>query len=292
MLKAIEWRTVFGALLVISGPLSALLLNGIATNVMGSGFIITALLVFSVAIIFKASGVPIRATLMLLSLPVGFAVSLVFAFSGSENTLFFQSSISAALSGGILFLLAYQKGFVFNYDPVPTSSIVISVIIISLGPLFLITFFQNQARPLLELYDSPSSLMVALVIGGLLMLQNKGEDSLAKYQFSACYGAILVAGLSVFFSFWLYDIGLVQEEWYAITNPDFFELYSETQLLILLSLLYSMLFYAVIVLISIAKNKTEDIMLKNWHLSEAYIFLTFMIIAPQSIYETIAGAAA
>jgi hypothetical protein len=52
-----------------------------------------------------------------------------------------------------------------------------------------------------------------------------------------------------------------------------------------------MLFYAVIVLISIAKNKTEDIILKNWHLSEAYIFLTFMIIAPQSIYETIAGAA-
>ena len=55
--------------------------------------------------------------------------------------------------------------------------------------------------------------------------------------------------------------------------------------------MYAIGFYAVIVLISIAKNKTEDLMLKNWHLSEAYIFLTFMIIAPQSIYETIAGAA-
>ena len=63
------------------------------------------------------------------------------------------------------------------------------------------------------------------------------------------------------------------------------------QLITLMPLMYAIGFYAVIVLISIAKNKTEDLMLKNWHLSEAYIFLTFMIIAPQSIYETIAGAA-
>jgi len=56
-------------------------------------------------------------------------------------------------------------------------------------------------------------------------------------------------------------------------------------------LMYAIGFYAVIVLISIAKKKTEDLMLKNCHLSEVYIFLTFMIIAPQSIYETIAGAA-
>ena len=63
------------------------------------------------------------------------------------------------------------------------------------------------------------------------------------------------------------------------------------QLVSLVGLLFGTAFYALVVLFSIAKNKTEDIMLKNWHLSEAYIFLTFMIIAPQSLFETIAGAA-
>ena len=63
------------------------------------------------------------------------------------------------------------------------------------------------------------------------------------------------------------------------------------QLTNLAGLFFATAFYAAVVLTSIAKNKTEDIMLKNWHLSEAYIFLTFMIIAPQSLYETIAGAA-
>ena len=57
------------------------------------------------------------------------------------------------------------------------------------------------------------------------------------------------------------------------------------------SLLFGTAFYSVIVLVSITKSKTEGIMLKNWHLSEAYIFLTFMLIAPQSLYETIANAA-
>ena len=73
------------------------------------------------------------------------------------------------------------------------------------------------------------------------------------------------------------------------------ELDAESQiqlgLVTLVALLFGTAFYSIVVLISIAKNKTEGIMLKNWHLSEGYIFLTFMLIAPQSLYETIASAA-
>ena len=57
------------------------------------------------------------------------------------------------------------------------------------------------------------------------------------------------------------------------------------------ALLLGTAIYAAVVLVSIARGKTEGIMLKNWHISEGYIFLTFMLIAPQSLYETIANAA-
>ncbi|MDC1315100.1 hypothetical protein N8275_09300 [Pseudomonadales bacterium] len=288
MLKAIEWRTVIGGLLITLGPsVFGMVWIGIdVTGLISTGFLVTTVTVFAVALIFKASGVPIRATLMLLSLPVGFSVSLLLAYNGSENTEFFLGSIAAAVAGGILFLCGYQKDLVYRHDPIPASNLLIGALIITLGPLFLIVS-QTETLLLIQYYHPSELLLVASILGGLFLLQKKEVAFLLKLQFVGCYGAILSAAMAIVVMIAIYDEYWVQEVDTGLSLPD----YISTQVVTLLPLYFAILLYAVVVLISIAKNKTEDIMLKNWHLSEAYIFLTFLIIAPQSLYETIAGAA-
>jgi hypothetical protein len=288
MLKAIEWRAVIGGLLITLGPsVFGMVWIGIdVTGLISTGFLVTTVSVFAVALIFKASGVPIRATLMLLSLPVGFSVSLLLAYNGSENTEFFLGSIAAAVAGGILFLCGYQRDLVYRHDPIPASSLLIGALIITLGPLSLIVS-QTETALLIQYYHPPELLLVASILGGLFLLQKKEVAFLLKLQFVGCYGAILSAAMAIVVMIAIYDEYWVQEVDTSLSLPD----YISTQVVTLLPLYFAILLYAVVVLISIAKNKTEDIMLKNWHLSEAYIFLTFLIIAPQSLYETIAGAA-
>jgi|SaaInlStandDraft_1057018.scaffolds.fasta_scaffold58119_2 hypothetical protein len=288
MLKVIEWRTVFGGLLMAGGPIYfGMIWVGINVfGMMSTGLLITAISVFSVAFIFKTSGVPIRVTLMLLSLPVGFSVSLLLAYNGSENTEFFLGSIAAAVAGGILFLCGYQKDLVYRHDPIPASNLLIGALIITLGPLSLIVS-QTETLLLIQYYQPSELLLVASILGGLFLLQKKEVAFLLKLQFVGCYGAILSAAMAIIVMIAIYDEYWVQEVDTGLSLHD----YISTQVVTLLPLYFAILLYAVVVLISIAKNKTDDIMLKNWHLSEAYIFLTFLIIAPQSLYETIASAA-
>ena len=136
-------------------------------------------------------------------------------------------------------------------------------------------------------FAQPFDLLTAIsALFGIVLLQKKTEDTLQKYQFAACYATVLVTALAIADSLYLFYHTQVAKDWgWGIEEQ------IAHQLNPLTGLLFATAFYAAVVLTSIAKNKTEDIMLKNWHLSEAYIFLTFMIIAPQSIYETIAGAA-
>ena len=288
MLKAIEWRAVFGFLFLSFGPLLHVL-GGMDNSPVGLGLLATAVPVVIVAIIFKASGIPFRRTLTLLSLPVGFWISLVFAFNGSDESSFFVSGVAAAVAGGLLLLCGYQKEASYKHSVASVVSITISALIIILAPLILVHIVLNEGR--LSAYWHPVELVMILsLIVGLMLLQSKSQDRILRLQFASCYGTILTTGMAIIWSVHLYD-----EYWLQKTRlndiSDSLPVYIDVQLLSLLPLLFAVGFYSVIVLISIAKNKTEDLMLKNWHLSEAYIFLTFMIIAPQSIYETIAGAA-
>ena len=195
-------------------------------------------------------------------------------------------SIAAAVAGGILFLCGYQKDLVYRHDPIPASNLLIGALIITLGPLFLIVS-QTETLLLIQYYHPSELLLVASILGGLFLLQKKEVATLSKFQFVGCYGAVLSAAMIIISYVSHYDDYWVKELDGGWSLP----LFNSVQLIALLSLLFAILFYEVVILVSIAKNKTEDIMLKNWHLSEAYIFLTFMIIAPQSLYETIAGAA-
>lgn len=287
MLKAIEWRTVFGPLLIIIGVFGNLMFSGLFIHpFITTGVIATTFPIISAALILKLNGVPVRATLMLISLPIGFFVSLLLAFNGSVNTEFFQSSIAAAITGGLFLLCSYKEKLTYTSCSTPIHTIAIAAIIVILAPLFIISYLHSETSDLIEFWHPVEMIASICVIVGLALSQDKSKDQFSKCQFATCYGAVLAAAVAIVINintyerFWLLqidDLAIDQFIWIQMTT--------------LVSLIYGTAFYSIVVLTSIARNKTNEIMLKNWHFSEAYMFLTFMIIAPQSIYETIAGAA-
>ena len=287
MLKAIEWRTVFGPLLIIIGVFGNLMLSGLFIHpFITTGVIATTFPIISAALILKLNGVPVRATLMLISLPIGFFVSLLLAYNGSVDTQFFQGSIAASITGGLFLLCSYKEKLTYTSCSSPIHTIAIAAIIVISAPIFIVSYLHSEARDLIEYWHPPEMMASVCIIVGLALSQDKSKDQFSKYQFATCYGAVLATAVAIVMNIQIYD------DFWILKNKDVtIDKFISIQLISFVSLIYGTAFYSIVVLTSIARNKTNEIMLKNWHFSEAYIFLTFMIIAPQSIYETIAGAA-
>mgnify|MGYP000120621973 FL=1 len=286
MLKAIEWRTVFGGLLILFGCAGAQMWQGLIHNVyMATGLLAAVLPAYLVSLYLKVLGIPIRTTLQLLSLPISFYVSILLTLQGSVDSRFFVAGVYAAIGGGFLTLCSYRKDASAVFKPIKSTQLVPAVLIMLVGPIAVMSTGLPELN--FMVYFIPFELMtVGSALFGIVLLQKKTEDTLQRYQFAACYATVLVTALAISNSLQLFYHTQVAKDWtWGIEQQ------IEGQLTNLAGLFFATAFYAAVVLTSIAKNKTEDIMLKNWHLSEAYIFLTFMIIAPQSLYETIAGAA-
>ncbi|MDA8535284.1 hypothetical protein N9K70_06620 [Pseudomonadales bacterium] len=287
MLKAIEWRTVFGPLLIIIGVFGSMLFAGNTINPhISTGVIATTFPIVSAALILKLNGVPVRATLMLISLPIGFFVSLLLAYNGSVDTQFFQGSIAASITGGLFLLCGYKEKLTYTPSSSPIHTIAIAAIIAISAPLFIVSYLHSEVKDLMEYWHPPEMMASVCIIVGLALSQDKSKDQFSKYQFATCYGAVLATAVAIVMNIQIYD-----DFWILKTKDVTIDTFVSIQLISLVSLVYGTAFYLIVVLTSIARNKTNEIMLKNWHFSEAYMFLTFMIIAPQSIYETIAGAA-
>ena len=286
MLKAIEWRSLFGALLILAGCGLAQLMHGLIHNeYTAAGLLATVLPTLLVSFYLRAFGIPMRATLQLLSLPVGFYVSLLLTLQGSIDSRFFEGGVYAAIGGGFLALCSYRADALSAFPQMRLREVIPAILLMILGPIALMSSLIPEVE--LLYYHQPSEFLTAVsALFGIILLQRKDGDSYQKYQFAACYATILITALAIANALQLFYHMQVTKEW---------ELDAESQiqlgLVTLVALLFGTAFYSIVVLISIAKNKTEGIMLKNWHLSEGYIFLTFMLIAPQSLYETIANAA-
>lgn len=286
MLKAIEWRAVFGGLLIFFGCAGAQMGHGLILNAyMAAGLLAAVIPTYLVSIYLKVLGIPIRTTLQLLSLPISFYVSILLTLQGALDSRFFEAGVYAAIGGGFLTLCSYRKDASAVFQPLKSTQLSPAVLIVILGPVTLMYIALPELK--LWFYLQPFELVTAIsALFGIVLLQNEAEDSLRKFQFAACYATVLITALAIANSLQLFYHTQVAKDWtFSIENQ------ITAQLVSLVGLLFGTAFYALVVLFSIAKNKTEDIMLKNWHLSEAYIFLTFMIIAPQSLFETIAGAA-
>ena len=286
MLKAIEWRPVFGGLLILFGCAGAQMFHGLVHNAyMVTGLLAVVLPTCLVSLYLKVLGIPIRTTLQLLSLPISFYVSILLTIQGSVDSRFFEAGVYAAIGGGFLTLCSYSKATSAVFQPVKLTQLSPVVLIVILGPVTLMSITLPELD--FWLYLQPIDLLTAIsALLGIVLLQNEADDSLRKFQFAACYATVLITALAIANSLQMFYHFQVVKDWAGSIEDQILN-----QLLTLSGLLFGTAFYALVVLFSIAKNKTEDIMLKNWHLSEAYIFLTFMIIAPQSLYETIAGAA-
>ena len=286
MLRAIEWRPVFGGLLILFGCAGAQMFHGLVHNAyMVTGLLAVVLPTYLVSLYLKVLGIPIRTTLQLLSLPISFYVSILLTLQGSVDSRFFVAGVYAAIGGGFLTLCSYRKDASAVFKPIKSTQLVPAVLIMLVGPIAVMSTGLPELN--FMVYFIPFELMtVGSALFGIVLLQKKTEDTLQRYQFAACYATVLVTALAISNSLQLFYHTQVAMDWtWGIEQQ------IRGQLTNLAGLFFATAFYAAVVLTSIAKNKTEDIMLKNWHLSEAYIFLTFMIIAPQSLYETIAGAA-
>lgn len=286
MLRAIEWRPVFGGLLILFGCAGAQWLNGLIHNAyMATGLLAAVLPAYLVSLYLKAFGIPIRTTLQLLSLPISFYVSILLTLQGSVDSRFFVAGVYAAIGGGFLTLCSYRKDASAVFKPIKSTQLVPAVLIMLVGPIAVMSTGLPELN--FTVYYHPFELIIFVsALFGIVLLQKKTEDTLQRYQFAACYATVLVTALAISTGLQLFYHTQVAKDWIWDIEEQI-----RVQLVNLAGLFFATAFYAAVVLTSIAKNKTEDIMLKNWHLSEAYIFLTFMIIAPQSLYETIAGAA-
>jgi hypothetical protein len=252
---------------------------------MATGLLAVVLPTYLVSLYLKVLGIPIRTTLQLLSLPISFYVSILLTLQGSVDSRFFVAGVYAAIGGGFLTLCSYRKDASAVFKPIKSTQLVPAVLIMLVGPIAVMSTGLPELN--FMVYYIPFELLtVVSALFGIVLLQKKTEDTLQRYQFAACYATVLVTALAISNSLQLFYHTQVAMDWtWGIEQQ------IRGQLTNLAGLFFATAFYAAVVLTSIAKNKTEDIMLKNWHLSEAYIFLTFMIIAPQSLYETIAGAA-
>ena len=287
MLKAIEWRSLIGALLILAGSGLAHFWHGLTqSEYIATGLIATVLPTYLVGLYLKAYGIPVRTTLQLLSLPVGFYVSLLLTLQGIIDSRFFEGGVYAAIAGGFLTLCSYRAD---TLDPASSSiklpQILPAIFFLILAPVSLMTWIIPEVD--LYFYWQPADVLTTFsALFGIALLQEKNGEIYHRYQFAACYATVLITAIAVANSLQLFYLIEVTREYDV--NP---EIQVRMGLSTLSALLLGTAIYAIVVLASIARGKTEGIMLKNWHLSEAYIFLTFMVIAPQSLYETIANAA-
>ena len=288
MLKAIEWRSLIGALLILAGCGVGRLMHGVSLDeYLAAGVFATVIPTYLVGIYLKVFGIPIRTSLQLLSLPVGFYVSLLLTFQGNIDSRFFEASVYAAIGGGFLTLCSYRNESIPALPEMRVGQTLPAILLLIFAPVGLL--YLTFPKIILFNYYQPSDVVTALsALFGIALLQSKEKERYQRYQFASCYATVLSTALAIAaaLQFYYYIHISSEESWKLDTTGQV-----ALGLSNLTSLLFGTVFYAIIVLISITKSKTEGIMLKNWHLSEAYIFLTFMLIAPQSLYETIANAA-
>ena len=288
MLKAIEWRSLFGALLILAGCGLGKLMSGVSLDeYLAAGILATVIPTFLVGVYLKIFGIPIRTSLQLLSLPVGFYVSLLITYQGDIDSRFFEAGVYAAIGGGFLTLCSYRDESIPALPEMRIDQTLPAILLLILAPVGLI--YSIFPKIIISFYYQPSDVVIAFsALFGIVLLQNKEKERYQRYQFAGCYATVLSTALAIATALqYYYLIHISSEEIWKIDVTEQVGL----GLTNLGSLLFGTAFYSVIVLVSITKSKTEGIMLKNWHLSEAYIFLTFMLIAPQSLYETIANAA-
>ena len=65
------------------------------------------------------------------------------------------------------------------------------------------------------------------------------------------------------------------------------EIYSVSASATLKTLIYMTQIYIAVVVTTISKGQIKHLSLRNWHLAEGYIFLTFILLAPQSVLEVL-----
>lgn len=279
-----------------------------------AAFMTVSIPVVGVALYFSLlHKIPFLSTLRTISLPLGILVSLILAEAGGSygNSNLFIASLAAAITAGFLAIFG-QEG-VSNYPSRSTSVWEGSIlaIILSCSPMLLCyLFFDEIEVKFFSLFAGDANsdfwfenllmgvwdfylgnwLAVGLIFFAIFFAQSGPSTYCEKAQFAACYGLILVTAFSViqltqeYFFFLEGNMEAFDSNWNRMTRE---EIYSVSASATLNTLIYMTQIYIAVVFISITKGEIKHLSLRNWHLAEGYIFLTFILLAPQSVLEVL-----
>ena len=214
--------------------------------------------------------VPAGAVLKYLGMPLGFIFSTILAIDLIQEDASFIVSLSPAVVGAIVSALFLDREFPKVLVPRWSRNWDFLVFgLITIGCVFV-----GSVQPLWILAQ-PFAWIVAISCVGMVFFFLRRERELdTKLLEASLYGLLICVAILL-----LVYMSLVL----AFCDNCNLEQQRQGGAGIFCHILFSLFFYLIALLNSLAKGNTEKLIRSNWHLAEGYVFIIFIIFAPQSL---------
>jgi hypothetical protein len=214
--------------------------------------------------------VPAGAVLKYLGMPLGFIFSTILAIDLIQEDASFIVSLSPAVVGAIVSALFLDREFPKVLVPRWSRNWDFLVFgLITIGCVFV-----GSVQPLWILAQ-PFAWIVAISCVGMVFFFLRRERELdTKLLEASLYGLLISVAISLL----VYMSAVL-----AFCDNCNLEEQRKGGSILLCHILYPLFIYLIALLNSLAKGNTEKLIRSNWHLAEGYVFIIFIIFAPQSL---------
>jgi len=213
-----------------------------------------------------AAGVVLKYT----GMPLGFIFSTILAIDLIQEDASFIVSLSPAVVGAIVSALFLDREFPKVLVPRWSRNWDFLVFgLITIGCVFV-----GSVQPLWILAH-PFAWIVAISCVGMVFFFLRRERELdTKLLEASLYGLLISVAISLL----VYMSAVL-----AFCDNCNLEEQRKGGSILLCHILYPLFIYLIALLNSLAKGNTEKLIRSNWHLAEGYVFIIFIIFAPQSL---------
>jgi len=203
-------------------------------------------------------------------MPLGFIFSTILAIDLIQEDASFIVSLSPAVVGAIVSALFLDREFPKVLVPRWSRNWDFLVFgLITIGCVFV-----GSVQPLWILAH-PFAWIVAISCVGMVFFFLRRERELdTKLLEASLYGLLISVAISLL----VYMSAVL-----AFCDNCNLEEQRKGGSILLCHILYPLFIYLIALLNSLAKGNTEKLIRSNWHLAEGYVFIIFIIFAPQSL---------